>query len=267
MNPAGILLLFAGGCLAGFLAGFFGVGGGILLVPLLLWFYQETGVSSLVATHLAFGTSLFVIIFAAFSSTLQYRKNDHVVWRAVFILGVTSVVAALAGSLVAGALSGKVLQRIFALVVMVSALRLFSEQRKPKGDQPMNTGVPPLALTGILVGMVSSLAGVGGGVLSIPVMYTLLRFPLMKALGTSSATIVITAVASTAGYVIRGLENPLLPPATLGFVDYLHAVPLVLGTIPLSRAAASLAHRTPPATLRKAFATFLLIVAARMLFF
>jgi uncharacterized membrane protein YfcA len=122
-------------------------------------------------------------------------------------------------------------------------------------------------LTGGAVGIVSSLAGVGGGVLSIPLMYSFLHFPLKKALGTSSATIVITACAAAAGYGIRGWENPLLPDYTVGYVGYLYALPLLLGSIPMARVGATLAHRTRPAPLRKAFAVLLLVVAVKLFFF
>lgn len=267
MDLQHILILLLAGGLSGFLAGFFGVGGGIILVPILLSYFQYIGVSSLVATHLAFGTSLFVIIFASSASASQYHRNGHIIWRAVLVIGCVSVLGAWAGSWVAGGLQGKTLQRIFAAVVIVAALRLLSEQRKPKGEPEPRLGIPGLAGTGLVVGIVSSLAGVGGGVFSIPIMYTLLHFPLKRALGTSSATIVITALAAAAGYVVRGWGNPILPSGTAGYVDILHAIPVIAGTIPMAMVGATVAGKTKSATLRKVFAGFLLLVAVKMLFF
>jgi uncharacterized membrane protein YfcA len=190
-----------------------------------------------------------------------------VVWRAVVFLAAASVVGAFVGGLLAGGMSARTLQRIFGAVVALSALRLLAEQRKPKGDQAPNLKPAPLAGTGALVGLVSSLAGVGGGVIVIPILYSVLRFPLKKALGTSSATIVVTAVAAAAGYVVRGAGNPLVPSGMLGYVDLLRAVPLIVATVPLGLYGASLADRTHPATLRKIFALLLVIVALRMLLF
>ena len=267
MDIVHILLLLLAGGLSGFLAGFFGVGGGIILVPILLWFFQYIGVSSLVATHLAFGTSLFVIIFASTASASRYHANGHILWKAVLVIGCASVIGAWAGSWVAGDLQGKTLQRIFAVVVIVAALRLLSEQRKPKGDPEPKLGIPGLAGTGVVVGIVSSLAGVGGGVFSIPIMYSLLRFPLKRALGTSSATIVITACAASIGYVVRGWGNPILPSGTAGYVDILHAIPVIAGTIPMAMVGANVAGTTKTDTLRKIFAGFLILVAVKMLFF
>lgn len=260
------LLLLAGG-VAGFLAGFFAVGGGIILVPILLAYFQATGVSSLVATHLTFGTSLLIIIFASSSSAYQYARNNHTVQKAVLLLGAGSILGAFVGTAVAAELAGKSLQRIFAAVVFFSAIRLLSEQRKPKGEPEMNLGMVRLLATGLMVGIVSALAGVGGGVFSIPIMYSLLHFPMKKALGTSSATIVITAMASVIGYVVRGWGNPLLPPGTLGYVDPIVAIPIIVGTLPTGALGAAAAHRTTPGVLRKTFAGFLVIIAIKMFFF
>jgi uncharacterized membrane protein YfcA len=267
MDLTTILLLLAGGAVAGLLAGFFGVGGGIILVPILLAYLSAAGVSSLVATHVAFGTSLLVVIFTSLSSAYEYQRNGHVVWKAVGIIGLGSVVGAWLGSWAASGMQGETLQKIFAGVVVVAAVRLLAEQRKPKGEAKPRMGIPGLALTGLVVGIVSSLAGVGGGVFSIPIMYTLLRFPLKKALGTSSATIVITALAAVAGYVVRGWGHPLLPPYAVGYVAYLAALPLAAASIPLARVGASIAHKTKADVLRKLFAAFLLVIAAKMFFF
>jgi uncharacterized membrane protein YfcA len=267
MDAAGILLLFGAGCAAGFLAGFFGVGGGIILVPILLLYFKSTGVSSLVATHLALGTSLFIVIFVSLTSAYQYSQNKHVVWRAVFFLAPASVLGAFVGTSIAAELQGKTLQQIFSVVVIFAALRLLVESGKPKGEPSLTLNVLPLLLIGFVVGVGSALAGVGGGIFSIPMMYSLLKFPLKKALGTSSATIVITALAGTAGYLLRGMGNPLLPEHTLGFVDYLHSLPIIVGSLPFAALGATVAHKTRVDLLRKVFAVFLIVIAIRMFFF
>jgi uncharacterized membrane protein YfcA len=126
---------------------------------------------------------------------------------------------------------------------------------------------PPLLGTGFLVGILSALAGVGGGVLSIPVMHSMLKFPLKKALGTSSATIVITALAAGVGYVIRGWSNTLVPAGSLGYVDWLTALPLIAGSIPLAAFGAHVANKTKVTRLKQIFAIFLLAVAMKLLLF
>ena len=267
LDPLNILLLLLAGGLAGFLAGYFGVGGGIILVPILLIFFKSIDVTSLVSTHLAFGTSLLVVIFASLTSAYQYTKNGHVVWRAVVFIGVASVVGAAFGSNIAGELQGKTLQRIFAAVVVIAALRLLTEGKKPKEEPQPNLAPPGLAGTGLVVGLVSSLAGVGGGVFAIPMMYNFLKFPLKKALGTSSATIVITALASSVGYIVKGWGNTLLPDHTLGYVDYFHSIPIIIGTLPAARFGATVAHKTHVDKLRKYYGVFLIVIATKMFFF
>jgi uncharacterized membrane protein YfcA len=265
-----ILLLLAGAA-AGFLAGFFGVGGGIILVPILLSYFHFINLSPDVATHLAFGTSLFIVIFASIPSAYQHDKNGNVISRAVLLIGGASIVGSLIGANIAAALQGKALQQIFAAVVTLAATRLLVEQNA-RGDLEPNLSPVGLSLIGIIVGLVSSLAGVGGGVFAIPMMYYFMNFPLKKALGTSSATIVITAIASTLGYVVKGWEKvsaavPEYAGFTLGFVDYVHSIPIILGTIPMAIVGAIAAHKTHADRLRKLYAVFLLAVAAKMFFF
>lgn len=270
MEILNILLLFGAGCVAGFLAGFFGVGGGIILVPILLLYFHSIGISSLVATHISFGTSLFIVLFASLSSAYEYFKNGHVIGKAVLFIGLASVAGALAGAAIASSLQAKALQQIFALVVAVAAVRLLMKSRKLKAEPEPNLSPVGLILLGIVVGMVSSLAGVGGGVFSIPMMFYFLKFPLKKALGTSSATIVLTALAATTGYVINGLHHPDMlhyREFTWGFVDYLHSIPIIIGTIPLARFGASVAHKTHVDVLQKVYGVFLLVIALKMFFF
>ncbi len=264
-----VALLFAGG-LAGFLAGFFGVGGGIILVPILLYFFSSiVGVPPEVATHLTFGTSLLVIIFASLVSALQYAKNKQIIRRAVLFMGGASVAGAWLGSAIAATLHGSVLQQIFAVVVAVAAIRMITESTEAREEERPVLHPAGLMGIGVVVGLISSLAGVGGGFFSIPLMYYLLRFPLKKALGTSSASIVITACASLIGYVAAGWNDPRLGgfSGTLGYVDFLHAIPIILGSLPMARIGADVSHRTDVGKQRKYFAIFLLAVALKMLFF
>lgn len=266
MDIGSILILLLIGCASGLLAGFFGVGGGIILIPCLLYYFHSAGVTSLVATHMTFGTSLVVILFSSLASSYQYYRNSQIVWRALVVIGLTSVVGAFGGSMLAGALEGKTLQRIFAVLVGVAAIRLLVDVRKARGNPEPNLAIPGLAGTGLAVGVASSLAGVGGGVLSIPIMYSILHFPLKRAMGTSSATIVITALASVIGYIVTGWGNPLLPEGTLGYVDLLHALPIILGTVPFASLGAHLAEKTSSPVLKKGFGIFLLVVSTKMLF-
>ncbi|MDH3251866.1 MAG: sulfite exporter TauE/SafE family protein, partial [Ignavibacteria bacterium] len=218
MDLVHIFLLFLAGAAAGFLAGFFGIGGGIIIVPILILYFHSIGVSSLVATHLALGTSLLVVVFAALSSAPYYVRHGFAVRRAVVLMGAASIIGAFVGSSIAAMLSGKYLQQFFAVVVAVAAVRMFVRSKVKDEDLEPDLRFPGLIVTGLSTGAVSALTGVGGGIFWIPIMHNMLKFPFKKAIGTSSATIVITAAAGCVGYVVRGWGDPLLPSSTLGFV-------------------------------------------------
>lgn len=269
MSLIEFLLFVAVGCGAGFLAGLFGVGGGILMVPVLIFSYEHSGLSPSVLTHMALGTSLFVIVFTSVMSAYQHGKQSNIDWRSVFVIGIPSALTAFGISKLASWLSGKHLQIAFAIMVMITAVKMLTESQTMAEkklewtSRPNNLG---LAGVGCLAGMVASLAGIGGGVVTIPMMYYFLGMPLKLAVGTSSATIIITALFSAIGYIYNGMGRPGLPEWNLGFVDLQRGVALAIGTICLARTGAYVSFKTHPFLLRKLFAVFILLVSLYMLF-
>jgi uncharacterized membrane protein YfcA len=268
MNLPEFLLFVVIGCGVGFLAGLFGIGGGFIMVPILIFNYEHTGVSPTVLTHMAIGTSLFVVLFSSLSSSYQQSRQKNVDWRTVFVIGLSSVVTAFATARLAAALSGRHLRIAFALIVITAAIRMLTEsiseaQKKIEfSSRPSTIG---LILTGFAAGIVSALAGIGGGVFTIPVMYYLLKMPLKLAIGTSSAAIFITALFSVIGYVINGMGLPDLPAGSLGYVDLQRGIALSIGTFLLARVGAYVSFRTHPYRLRKLFALFVIFVASYLL--
>lgn len=262
-------LFFVGmGCGVGFLAGLFGVGGGFVLVPILILSYEHLGVSPSVLTHIAIGTSLFVIIFASLTSAYQHRKQGNVDWRSVFMLGFSSALTAFVTTRFAAVLSGKQLQVAFVLIVMVAAIRMLTEgEKKDQGKHESPKGPKMIGLVGVglAAGIVSGLAGIGGGVFTIPMMYYFLNMPLKLAIGTSSATIVITALFSVTGYILNGMGRPDLPEWSFGFVDLQRGIALAVGSILLARVGAYVSFKTHPYHLRKLFAIFTILVSLYIL--
>ncbi|HSB04305.1 MAG TPA: sulfite exporter TauE/SafE family protein [Thermodesulfobacteriota bacterium] len=262
------LFFVLAGSVVGFFAGFFGVGGGILMVPLLVFSYEYSGLSPSILTHLAIGTSLFVIIFASIMSAYQHNRQRTVNWRAVLIIGFSSALTALGTARFAAALRGKHLQVVFAMIVVIAVIRMLTESQIQAQKKLEITSQPraiSLAGIGFATGIVSALGGVGGGLVIIPMMYNLLNYPLKLAIGTSSATIVITAFFSLVGYTVSGLSHPGLPRWTLGYVDLWHGAALAIGSIFFSRVGAYASFKTHPFRLRKAFIFFTLIVLTYML--
>lgn len=270
LTLSGFLLFVLLGCAVGFLAGLFGIGGGVLMVPLLIFTYGHLGVSANVSTHIAIATSLLVIFFASLSSAYQHGKQKTIDWHASLILGLSSAVVAFGMAKVATHLSGHYLRIAFAVTALVMAIRMFTEKglqekNKPETSPPLK--LPRLVLIGVTAGLVSSLAGVGGGAVTIPMMYYILKMPIKRAIGTSSATIVITVVFSVSGYILHGINRPDLPSWCFGFVDVPRAAALAIGSLLMARVGAYVSFRTQPYALRKLYALFLFTMSVYLLFF
>jgi uncharacterized membrane protein YfcA len=268
MTLIGFLLFVVVGCIIGFLGGLFGVGGGVLMVPVLVFSYEHSNVSPSVLTHIAMGTSLFVVIFTSFSSTYQQAKQSNVNWRSVFIIGLSSALIAFATTKLAASLSGLHLRIAFALAVLFAAIRMLTEG-KAQAEKRLELSFRPspmrLIAIGITAGIVSALAGIGGGVITIPMMYYLLNMPLKLAIGTSSAAIIITAIFSVTGYIVYGMGHVDLPRWSFGFVDLQCGIALAIGTVILARIGAYVSFRTHPFRLRKFFALFLIFISVYLL--
>jgi uncharacterized membrane protein YfcA len=262
------LLFLVVGCAVGFFAGFFGVGGGILMVPVLVFSYERSGFSPLVLTHVAIGTSLFVIVFASLTSAYQHSKQGTVDSRAVFVIGFSSAITAFAATRLAAEMSGRHLRVAFAVIAVAAAIRMLTES-ETKVQKKIELLSKPSAIglvgVGLIAGVVAALAGVGGGIFTIPMMYYFLNMPLKLAVGTSSATIVITALFSVAGYILNGIGHPGLPKWSLGFVDLQRGVALAIGAIFLARVGAYVSFKTHPYRLRNLFALLVILIAIYMI--
>ncbi len=257
------------GGLIGFLAGFFGIGGGGLVVPLLILSYGQMGISSSVLTHIAIATSLLVVFFASLTSAYQQNKQHNIHWRTSVMVGFCSALTAIGAVRLAVFLSGRHLRIAFALFSMMLAIKIFTEtasQDVKRDESPVRSDPALLAGIGLTAGVVSALAGVGGGGITIPMMYYFLKMPMKLALGTSSATMVITALFGAAGYIINGIGHPDLPGWCVGFIDIHRGIALVVGSLFTARIGAYLSFRTRPYLLRKLFAFFLTCISIYIIF-
>jgi len=262
------MMFVAVGCGIGFLAGLFGVGGGFVMVPILIFSYEHSGISPSVLTHIAFGTSLFVVLLASIMSAYQHSKQRNIDWRSVFVIGFSSALTAFMTTWLAAVLSGKHLQMVFAIIVMAAAIRMLTEseiQANKKLEFSSKPNAFRLMGVGITIGVISALAGIGGGVIAIPMMYFFINMPLKLVIGTSSAVIFITASFSVAGYIMNGIGRTGLPEWSLGFVDLQRGVALAIGTILLARIGAYVSFKAHPHRLRKLFAVFVIFISIYML--
>ena len=269
MGLSEFLLFVVIGCGVGFLAGFFGIGGGLLIVPLLVFSYSYSGIPSSVQTHLAMGTSLFIIIFTSLTSAFQHHKQHNIYWPAVLGIGLSSALTAVGTAKLAVGLTGGHLRVVFALVVITTGVLMLTESEaasQKKLEFLSKPRTPYLIGIGLASGVVSALAGVGGGVITIPMMYYLLKMPLKLTIGTSSATVIITAFFSVVGYILSGMGHADLPNWSLGFVDLQRGIAIIIGTFLLARIGAYVSFKTPPYRIRILFALFIISLSVYMLF-
>jgi len=165
-------------------------------------------------------------------------------------------------------LTGGHLRVVFALVVITTGVLMLTESEaasQKKLEFLSRPGTFSLIGIGLASGVVSALAGVGGGVITIPMMYYFLKMPLKLTIGTSSATVIITAFFSVAGYILSGMGHADLPEWSLGFVDLQHGIAIIIGTFLLARIGAYVSFKTSPYRLRIMFALFIISLSVYML--
>jgi uncharacterized membrane protein YfcA len=256
-----IFAYLALGLLSGFVAGLLGVGGGLVLVPALVWIFAQQGFPAEYNIHLALGTSLAVIVLTSLASLRAHHAHGAVRWQAVRMIAPGIVLGTLAGAIAAAWLPDRGLKGFFTVFLLLAATQmLFGLKAKPHRQLP---GWPGMTAAGGIIGLVSSWVGIGGGTLSVPFLnWCNVRF--QEAIGTSAAIGFPIAVSGAIGYALSGQAAVGLPAYSLGFV-YL---PALAGIALLSMVSAPwgarLTHRSPVDRLKRIFAALLYLIAVRM---
>lgn len=258
-----VLLTYLGvGLMAGILAGLLGIGGGLVIVPMLVYCLTRQAIPPAFIMHIALGTSMASIIFTSISSFRAHHKRRAVHWDVVRRIVPGILVGTFLGSCLASRLPSNFLKGFFVAFLFYVALQMLLDKKPaPSRDFPGQAGMFGV---GGVIGVVSSLVGIGGGTLSVPFMIWC-NLAVHHAIGTSAAIGFPIAIAGTVGYVVNGWPLQGLPPYSLGYV-YL---PALLGIVSTSVLTAPLgvrlAHSLPVAKLKRVFAFLLLIVGSRML--
>jgi len=256
------LALLATGLFAGVLSGMLGVGGGIIIVPVLYHSFRLIGFPEDMLMHVAVGTSLATIIPTTIRTMMKHAEKgavDFVVlksWAPGIVLGV------LAGSLVADVVSGRVLMIVFASMAMVFAVNLsFVKDSWTIGDRvPFGFGGTAIAS---VMGFFSTLMGIGGGTFGVAAL-TLFGMPIHRAVATAAGFGTVIAIPGTIGYMIGGWDQEGLPPYSLGYVSLIGFALIVPATVFAAPLGVRLAHAMDRAVLRRVFAVFLALTSARM---
>jgi uncharacterized membrane protein YfcA len=250
------------GLFVGLFAGMLGIGGGMLLVPLLVFMFSAQDFPADRVLHLALGTSLTTIVFTSLSSIRAHHMHGAVRWDIFRTAAAGLVIGTLLGAFIADWLDTRFLAVVFVVFVSYSATQMIMG-KKPAPSRRL-PGPAGMSAGSALVGVISSLVGAGGGVVSIPLM-VMCNVPIRNAVGTSAALGLPIALAGAAGYAYTGLGQQGLPPMSLGYV-YLPALTgIVVGTFITVPFGARLAHTMPVTLLKRIFALILFALAGRML--
>lgn len=255
------LLYLTLGMFAGFLAGLLGVGGGLVIVPVLVFTFTAQHFPEAHLVHLALGTSLVSIIFTSISSFRAHHVRGAVKWSIVRSISPGIVVGTLLGTVLAAHLPTAFLKLFFVLFLFyVGTQMLLNIRPGAHRDLPASLG---LFAAGGTIGAVSSLVGIGGGTLSVPFL-TWCNVKMHDAIGTSAAIGFPLAVAGGIGYVANGLMVKGLPPHSLGFVYLPALVGVVAASLFTAPLGARLAHYLPVGRLKKIFALLLYVMGLKM---
>ncbi len=250
------------GAAAGLLAGLFGLGGGVILVPVLLWLFAWQGFPAETIAVTAVATSLATIVVTGLSSVLAHHRLGSLDWTVARALLPGIVGGAVAGAWVADRLPGAWLETTFALYLLLVAFQMVWRWQPRPGSRPPGAGW--LAGAGGVIGLVAAMLGIGGGTLTVPLLVRW-ALPMRTAVAVSSAAGLPLAAAGTASYGLLGWDTPGLPPGSLGYV-YLPAFLGIVATSTLTAPlGAKLAHRLPAGTLKRLFAVILALIALRIL--
>lgn len=258
-----ILALMGTGVFAGVLAGLLGVGGGIVIVPVLFFLFQRFGVSADSAMVVATATSLATIIPTSISSIRSHNKRGNVDFALLKRLSVFILLGVLVASFFVTRVDGVWLTVLFGVIATLSALNMlfrtgksavFNALPRPAGQKAM----------GGFIGFFSAMVGIGGGTLSVPLL-TAFNYPAHKAVGTAAAIGLIISLPGALTLLVLGTTPSDAPVGTVGLVNFISFVCIVPLTVLFAPVGAALAAKLNAAKLKKVFAVVLLVTGVRML--
>lgn len=257
-----VLILLASGAVAGMFAGLLGIGGGVIIVPVLAMVFTSQGVSIDVLMHVAIGTSLATIVITSLSSIRAHHKHKAIDWGVVRVITIGLFIGGLIGAVIAKLIPGEDLKLIFSIFMfLISAQMYFGNTTEAHRTLPNKPG---MILAGTGIGTVASLMGVGGGSMSVP-FFTWCNMSIRNAVATSSAVGFPIAVAGTIGFIFTGWSAVDRPVMSVGYVNLPALISIVVASVLSAPLGAWIAHRISPVILKRIFAGFLLILGVRMI--
>ncbi|HHB92250.1 MAG TPA: sulfite exporter TauE/SafE family protein [Thioploca sp.] len=247
------------GSIAGFLAGLLGIGGGVVLVPILAWiFYTDQIVAPDNLMQVVIGTTLATIVITSITSIFAHHRHQAVLWNIVWQLTPGIIIGALFGAFIASILPSEFLYNVFAIFILLIAIQLAFNIYPAKHRQLPNK----LIMVGTVIGLVSSLVGIGGGSMTVPFLVWC-KISIRNAIATSAACSFPIALAGTFGFIITGWQYT--ETGHIGYIYWPALVEIAPASLLFAPLGTKVAHTISTIILKRFFATFLLVIAYKML--
>lgn len=256
--------MLATGCVAGVMAGLFGIGGGIVIVPVLELSLGLVGVDPAIRMHVAVGTSLATIIPTSLSSARAHHQRQAVDMTIVKRWAAFVLIGALAGAWIAAQVHSRVLAIVFATLALLVALKMvfLPESRNLTEDVPRG---PLVAVIPTAIGCLSSMMGIGGGTFSVMTL-TVFNQPIHRAVGTAALLGLVISLPGTIGFIVAGWNDVRVPPGSFGYVSLIGFALIAPATVLTAPLGAKLAHSFSEKKLSILFGVFLVIAATRLFY-
>ena len=257
-----VTVMAASAVIVGFMAGLFGIGGGLIMVPILFYLYSFVGIEQKFVMHLALGTSFSIIIPTSIVSTMTHMKFKAVDFSIVKTFGIFVMIGVVFGTIFAISLKTSSLVLFFSIMTMIFAIYFLLEKEKIN-SKPRQINLIYKVICGFLSGFVSAPMGIGGGVFNVPI-FKIFGYSIPVAIGSSAAIGFLTALTGAIGFAVSGSYLNINVPLSLGFVNiptFLIFVPI---TALMAKIGARTVHKVNKSLLGKLFGIYLFIVACRL---
>jgi len=259
-----LIILTASAVVVGFMAGLFGIGGGLIMVPVLFYVFSYMSIEQTFVMHLALGTSFSIIIPTSIISTITHTKFKAVDFDIVRTFGIFVVIGVVFGTIFAVSLKTSSLVLLFSIMTMIFSIYFLMEKEKINPVKKQINLIYKL-ICGFLSGFLSAPMGIGGGVFNVPI-FKMFGYPIKVAIGSSAAIGVLTALIGATGFAVSGSYLNTNIPLSLGFVN----IPTFLIFVPITsymaKIGAKTVHKVDKKFLGKLFGVYLFIISCKLFY-
>ncbi|MDC1476010.1 sulfite exporter TauE/SafE family protein [Pelagibacteraceae bacterium] len=259
-----LTIMILSAIVVGFMAGFFGIGGGLIMVPILFYIFNFIGVEKAFVMHMAIGTSFLIIIPNSIISTITHMKFKAVDFNLVKTFGVFVMIGVIIGTIFAVSLKTSSLVLFFSIMTMIFAIYFLIEKEKINST-PREINLIYRVILGFLSGFLSAPMGIGGGVYNTPI-FKMFGYPINIAIGSSAAIGFLISLIGSIGFASTGTYLNIDVPLTLGFLN----IPTFLIFVPITtfmaKVGAESVHKFDKRLIGKMFGIYLFVVSCRLFY-